>query len=854
MKKRITSLILVLTLLLSLGTFNFNVQAEETKENYNVSLLKALGIVDSAANGEDEITRGSGLEIILKLANSDISYDGTTQVYNDVPTTSAYADDVYVATMLGMISGMDNGNYEPDSPMSSQNAVKLLVCVMGYGREAEVAGGYPKGYSQVASKLKMKIAGGDKMTVNDLSAMIYSLLDVQTVDLSGIGSTVTYKEKGTLLEQMDMQKYEGILCANANANIYGKSTAGKGQIYIGEETINVSDDCEDLLGCNVVAYASVDEYDVASLIYIETKDTDVVTAAYNEIDNANSVIEDNKLKISTAGTSKTKTYKLNKNACILYNGYTSDVYSNTLFDLATGSISIVDNDNDGYYDVIKITTCEDKVFAAYSSASEVISSKDNTSIDISSDSQLGGFTITKDGAEIQPENLGEWNVISTFYDRPAGYDNRKIAKIVVSSKSISGTVDSKSNDSIVIDGTKYGLSKDFLSGGDLVSIEIGKSASFFLNLNGDVFASRADMLDSVGKKTGIVVSMTNDTNLEEVYIKVYDYVDEMKIYQLADKVKYDGSKEKKEDVYEAMVPRGTVTRQVIIYELNDEGMVNYIDTATRGAGEDNNTLKKIRSMEDDAMRYRAGLKSFDGKFNIDSGSTKMFSQPKAVDEDDSYRAGSFGLTDDGFYNADVYVTDNPFCAYAIVLNEIGSSNVKEGDMHLVTKVYQTLYKDDPYYCINTLSQNTTTVFYVEEEVFEKAGVEQGDVVAFATKNSNEVTELLKIYDLSEDTFMLATNPFGGYSANQRVMMFSPYQKKGSWVSLSYEDPSTVDEDVVLESRNVDSYRKYVWDTKTKTGRAATAADILDYKTGGGKCSKVIMSETSAWPKMCIIFN
>lgn len=860
MKKRITSLILVLTLLLSIGTFNFGVRAEETAEkaadDYNVSLLKSLGILDSSVTGDTEVTRGSGLEIILKLANSDISYDGTTQYYTDVPTTSPYADDVYVATLLGMISGMDNGTFEPDSPMSATNAVKLLVCVMGYGREAEAAGGYPKGYSQVASKLKMKIAGGDTMTVSDLSAMIYSLLEVQTVDLSGIGSTIKYTEKGTLLEQMDMQKYEGILCANANTNIYGKSTAGKGKIYIGDDLISVSNDCEDMLGCKVVAYATVDEYDVATLIYIETKDTDVVTAKYNEIDNASSVITDNKLKISKDDSSRSKTYKLNKDACILYNGYISDVYANTLFDLATGSVTIVDNDEDGYYDVIRITTSDDSVFSAYSSASEVITLKNNTSIDISDNNQLTGFTITKDGAEIAPENLGEWNVVSAYYDRPAGYDNRKLAKIVVSSKSISGTVDSKSSDTIVIDDTKYGLSKNFISGGDLISAEIGKSATFFLNENGDVFAARADMLDSISKKTGIVVSMTNDTNLEEVYIKVYDYTDEMKIYQLADKVKLDGSKEKKEDCYDVMVPRGTVTRQLIIYELNNDGKVSYIDTATKGDKEDSNTLRRIHTIAEDAMRYRSGLKSFDGKFNLDAAGTKMFSQPKAVDEDDSYKSDltPSSLTDDGFYNADVYVTDNPFCAYAVVLNEAGASNVKEGAMHLVTKVYQTLYKDDPYYCISTLSQETTTEYYIEEAVFEKAGVEQGDVVAFATKNINEVTEMLKIYDLSEDEFMLDSNPYGIFSANQRVMYFSPYQKKGTWVSLSYDDPSTVGEDDVLESRNVDSYRKYVYDTTTKTGRAATAADILDYKTGGGKCSKILMSETSAWPKMCIIYN
>jgi len=57
-------------------------------------------------------------------------------------------------------------------------------------------------------------------------------------------------------------------------------------------------------------------------------------------------------------------------------------------------------------------------------------------------------------------------------------------------------------------------------------------------------------------------------------------------------------------------------------------------------------------------------------------------------------------------------------------------------------------------------------------------------------------------------------------------MSSAYEKYGSWVSFAFGDPSNVIDARELESRNVDEYRKYVWDVEEEVTVRAQVSRIL----------------------------
>lgn len=859
MRNRVLSLILILASVMSFCAFPALASAQEANGVYELNVMKSLGIIGEEISATDTITRSNVLGIMLKLANFSGNTDEATELYGDVPLTSSFASNVYAATKLGIISGSTDGNFYPDNQLNSTSAVKMLVCIMGYGKKAEALGGYPGGYFSVAKSLKMEIPGNENLTMGELSVMIYSLLDVSTAEITKIAfdGTVSYIGGKTLLEQMDMKKYEGIYCANSAENIYGKAVPGDGRIVVGDKVIFADNSYDELFGCCVNAYTRVDMNDRAQLLFMEANDTDMVSFNYDEIINSSSVISDMMIKRQRESDSKIKEYDFENDVCILYNGIISDVYTNSIFELSSGFVTVIDNDNNKKYDVVKIRVSDDIISSGYSTISEIIMSKYGEGVNLSSENIHDGFKIVDtNGSEVYPESVLEWDIVSLYYDKPKTYGDRKLTKVVISKDTVSGRIDYISDNSVEINEKEYKISPAFVSGGELINIEVGMSGTFYLNQNGEIFAVKADMLADVKTKTGILIDAAVENGLTaSVSVKIFDYKDEMITPMLADKVKLDGEKYTDEECYTALAPRGKITRQLIRYTLNDSGEINYIDTCTQGEKEDDNTLKRIHTITDDTIRYRSGLSSFDGVYNIDVNYTKMFSQPKDITDDESYTSTIGTLTDDGIYSADIYITGNPFCAYAIVFVEAGSSNLRETEMFLVTKVSRVIdeYGEDVYK-ISTLGQSVVTEFYMKNDVYNEHNVEIGDIVCFAVKNQNRISDLLVIYDLSEDKFFSETNPYGEYAANQRVIMFSPYEKKGSWVSISCGNPSDVTDARKLESRNVDKYRKYVWDIETEKAREATAEDIVDYTSAANSCSKVFISETSAWPKMCIIYN
>ena len=478
MSKRIISLILAIAVMLSLCTMVSAAYSQDETGAYELGILKAIGIVGSEVNTSDVITRGSILSIMLKLANyDDITYD-ISQIYSDVPLTSSYASDVYMATSLGIISGSTDGNFYPDNPLNSANAVKMLVCVMGYGKKAEAVGGYPSGYYSVARSLKMKISGSENLTMGDLSVMIYSLLDVRTAEISGVADDgyVSYKSGKTLLEQMDMKKYEGVFCANSAENIYGKPAAGEGKIMVGENAGFSDNSYDELLGCYVTAYTRLEMNDTAYLLYMEATDTDIASCSYDEIANSSSVLSDMKLKVYRESTSRKQEYDLENDVCILYNGIISDVYTDSIFELSSGNVTLIDNDQNGKYDVVKIQVSDDIIASGYNKIAEIITSKYGAGVNISSENRCDGFKIVDtSGKEVNPESILVWDIVSAYYDKPSAYDNRKLTKVVVSKNTVSGLIESISQDSVEIEGAEYGLSPEFVSGGDLINIEAGTS-------------------------------------------------------------------------------------------------------------------------------------------------------------------------------------------------------------------------------------------------------------------------------------------------------------------------------------------------------------------------------------------
>lgn len=123
-----------------------------------VARLADMGIFTGDEKGnfnpDANITRAETATIICRLMGVENEAKANhRQVYDDVPTTHWASGYIAQATELGVFNGDGTGNFRPGDNVTYQEMIKMLVCMVGYEKEAQVAGGWPNGYVKVAADL-----------------------------------------------------------------------------------------------------------------------------------------------------------------------------------------------------------------------------------------------------------------------------------------------------------------------------------------------------------------------------------------------------------------------------------------------------------------------------------------------------------------------------------------------------------------------------------------------------------------------------------------------------------------------------------------------------------------------------
>ena len=150
--------------------------------------LKSLGILKGDEEGnlhlEDTVTRAEFAELtrrLVQMENWTTSEERTE--FSDVRMSDWYYNAVYCMYDLGVINGDGNGMFRPEAPVSTIEAAKMLIAILGYGEEAEQAGGYPKGYQTTAltSGMVRGVEFKDEIDRTDALVMINQCLDLYLI-------------------------------------------------------------------------------------------------------------------------------------------------------------------------------------------------------------------------------------------------------------------------------------------------------------------------------------------------------------------------------------------------------------------------------------------------------------------------------------------------------------------------------------------------------------------------------------------------------------------------------------------------------------------------------------------------
>lgn len=159
--KKIISFMLSVTILMACcftgHTDTVSAENAETDSSVmkKVSLLQKLEIADEdLGNLNQGMPREDFAVCIAKILSLDTSKTDV-RYFNDVEKNGYAVGAINALYERGIISSSDDNRFRPMENIELNEALKMMICILGYDSYAKANGGYPIGYVRTASMLKL---------------------------------------------------------------------------------------------------------------------------------------------------------------------------------------------------------------------------------------------------------------------------------------------------------------------------------------------------------------------------------------------------------------------------------------------------------------------------------------------------------------------------------------------------------------------------------------------------------------------------------------------------------------------------------------------------------------------------
>lgn len=666
MLKRIIALISSITIFASLFT-SIPVNAEEENEftlTYKQKLLLALDIISLNSYGtfdnDAEMTRADFAAVCGKILDINPSSTADCMYFTDVTPDSWFAYTVNQLTVLGVISEAEDKLFNPDRSVSLNEAIKMLTCLMGYNTYAQINGGYPEGYLKVASQQNLLdgVSNNSVFTKGMMCELVYNALhaNVMLTDYAATGQTLSIDDNETMLSYyQDTYDDKGILEAAYGVSITG-TMAGENGVIINGTNFFVGDieNIQDYLGYQLKLYYRVDDNNEYTLRYIEPYKTNELT-----------VYSDDFISFSGLGGrleyddgSKIKYADIKSNAVVIKNGSNVASGIEDAFDISNGEIRLIDNNDDGDFEIVVIYDFQTIVVNTYNKETSVIIDKLDPKriIDLK---DISYITVLSDSGEKLDLSAITKNAVIDV----AMSINHAI--IYVNSDSINGEITSirESDQEMGIDGVKYKFLNEAYF---YYNLSLGNSGLFKTNKYNKI--AYYDASGVTGNPGYVLKSAYTDELCENLMMKILNTEGNISWINVSSDVKVDGDKISSPSLEMFQ----NFNNSVIIYELNSNNEISKIDSTMRGSKEDNTSLKKTMSLNDIGHRWMKNSNMFDRTVIVDDNAT-IFKVPPVSSSSREEKAFSVASLSDfvsnRMYQVEAYQTGNGSYSTIIVWYE-----------------------------------------------------------------------------------------------------------------------------------------------------------------------------------------
>ena len=508
----LVALVMLLTSLIPSFTVNaaFSDVTDTNPYNEAITTLSTLSVINGYDDGsfgpDKEISRAEFTAIIVRMLGMD---NLTTPIttFPDVATDHWANYNIKTAYDLGIINGYDDGTFRPDSPVTYEQALKMIVCTLGYQPYAEAAGGYPGGYTTQASSLKLMDKISDiTFTQNAPRGVIaQAMFNALEVPIHGqVGSSWSNTGKTLMKDYLNIIYTKGVLVgvgdsttADCTTSLYTNQLAVKdsssGDIHvinIGSYEITVAE-LVAKLGTTVQVYFRqpkgsndktlfefIDDAQISSELTINSTDI-------TEYDG-------NTITYRKSGQSSTSTARINTtSASIRYNGKVVDPDDITLSnylnptspDFIYGTVRLVSSTTSGSFDTVDIYDYD--VYVAQKAVTtekyELVDKLVTANTEELDPNSYYTLSVTRNGSEVAPTSIATNDVVLYAESFDGTYKTVKASSNTVSGK-ITTINDAKGT--VTINGNEYRYSDYFTK--YIEKYQSGKSLSLGASLTGYV--------------------------------------------------------------------------------------------------------------------------------------------------------------------------------------------------------------------------------------------------------------------------------------------------------------------------------------------------------------------------------
>lgn len=648
--KRLISLALCIILCFNLLCLSVSAEENYKLSDEQISLLTAIEMYNKDALLSEKVTRAQFADMLVKSIFEDPEYliEGT-ESFKDVNADDEYYNSIMLLKNLKVTFGDGMGNFNPEEEILTNDAIVMAVRFLGYTKIAEREGYIPFAAQKGISK-DMHYTYDETLSRYNALLLVFNVLNTDVSDRfvdETIASTYIKAYRKIFV-------IEGIVTNDGIISLSGETKIREGQIVINDYVFENKTGNTELLGYNVRAYYKYDDDDAFPVLlsaYVKSSSSDTMILDSQQLVNYSNNIYTYYSDIENEVESE---INVSRDYTLIFNGHvykaeTAEEGFNLSVDQMmmpeTGSVKLIDTDSDREYDLVMVKYYNDYVVESY---------------DVENLKIYGKTEITPGTVDLKSANVRYYNSSmreTTFDLIHSGYvvsvaksaDGTK-AEVIINPNNISGVLNSSDESEYVLGGETYGFSKTYKKyiNENLASSKVlpypGDNCTLYVNFQNKILFSSMESRDSA--QYGILTSVgyVGRGFGKKIAFEIFTEENNVVTFDTADRVKIDGTVFKNiDDIYKYLKVTNDFTVDgefsgLIMYSLNSEKQINYIDTpyyeenGNQNANKENeNTLHVMKNGEKQVVRYRNDKQTFSGKF-LGRADTLYISMPDAVDD------------------------------------------------------------------------------------------------------------------------------------------------------------------------------------------------------------------------------